>query len=700
METKKIELKVEGMNCTNCALGIKKQLEKEGFEEVEVNFATAEVSFANVSKDKILLAKDKINSLGYQVVEPDESSKKGLSSIEKKFYFSIIFTIPLLVAMFLPFPILHHPIFQLCLTIPVFILGLFHFGKSAYHSLKSGVPNMDVLIILGATAAFIYSLIGTINQLGHHYLFYETTASIISLILLGNMLEHIAVKRTTSAIDELVKMQKVVAKKIIIDSDTETIEEIESFKIRKDDLLLINSGDKIPMDGEIYWGNGSIDESMITGESIPIDKTISDTLIGGTILLSGNIKMKVTAVGKETVLSQIIELVKNAQQDKPTLQSLADKISAIFVPAVVFISIITFILSYFIFHVEFQSSLMQSIAVLVIACPCALGLAIPTAVIVGVGRVAKNGILIKGGSTLQKFSSVKKIIFDKTGTLTTGKFKINQITCFGKTEEEIKSIVLSLEKFSSHPIAKSLVLELNKYEPFEVINVEETKGLGISADNQSGKTFQIGSYEIAKAYTTDNSHSIYLLENNKLIAHIDIEDEIKPDAIACIEYFNNKGIETILLSGDKKEKCELFANKIGIKKVFSEQSPEDKLRIIDELAKEGDVAMVGDGINDAPALAKATVGVLLSNATQVAIKSAQVVLMNGNLSLLPKTYAISKNTIKIIKQNLFWAFFYNVIAIPFAAVGLLSPMIAAAAMAMSDIVVVFNSLRLKHKRLE
>jgi len=700
METKKIELKVEGMNCTNCALGIKKQLEKEGFEEVEVNFATAEVSFANVSKDKILLAKDKINSLGYQVVEPDESSIKGLSSIEKKFYFSIIFTIPLLVAMFLPFPILHHPIFQLCLTIPVFILGLFHFGKSAYHSLKSGVPNMDVLIILGATAAFIYSLIGTINQLGHHYLFYETTASIISLILLGNMLEHIAVKRTTSAIDELVKMQKVVAKKIIIDSDTETIEEIESFKIRKDDLLLINSGDKIPMDGEIYWGNGSIDESMITGESIPIDKTISDTLIGGTILLSGNIKMKVTAVGKETVLSQIIELVKNAQQDKPTLQSLADKISAIFVPAVVFISIITFILSYFIFHVEFQSSLMQSIAVLVIACPCALGLAIPTAVIVGVGRVAKNGILIKGGSTLQKFSSVKKIIFDKTGTLTTGKFKINQITCFGKTEEEIKSIVLSLEKFSSHPIAKSLVLELNKYEPFEVINVEETKGLGISADDKTGNNFQIGSYGIAKAYTTDNTHSIYLLEDNKLIAHIDMEDEIKPDAIACVKYFNNKGIETILLSGDKKEKCELFANKIGIKKVFSEQSPEDKLRIIDELAKEGDVAMVGDGINDAPALAKATVGVLLSNATQVAIKSAQVVLMNGNLSLLPKTYAISKNTIKIIKQNLFWAFFYNVIAIPFAAVGLLSPMIAAAAMAMSDIVVVFNSLRLKHKRLE
>ncbi len=703
MEIKKVELLVEGMNCTNCALGIKKQLEKEGFDDVDVNFSTNEVSFAEVSKERINLAKDKISSMGYQVIdnrESDEVKKKGLSSIEKKFYFSIIFTIPLLVAMFLPFPILHNAIFQLCLTIPVFILGLIHFGKSAYHSIKSGVPNMDVLIILGATAAFIYSLIGTINNLGHNYLFYETTASIISLILLGNMLEHIAVKKTTSAIDELVKMQKVLAKKIIIDNASETIQEVESVKIRKDDLLLINSGDKIPVDGEIYWGNGSIDESMITGESIPIDKNISDALIGGTILLSGNLKMKVTAVGKQTVLSQIIELVKNAQQDKPTLQSLADKISAVFVPVVVLISILTFILSYFVFNVEFQSSLMQSIAVLVIACPCALGLAIPTAVIVGVGRVAKNGILIKGGSTLQKFSSVKKIIFDKTGTLTTGKFKINQIICLGKTEEEIKLIVLSLENFSSHPIAKSLVIELNKYQAFEIINVTETKGLGISANDTSGKKLQIGSYEIAKEYTTDNTHSIYLLEDNKLIALIDIEDEVKSDAIACIKYFNNKGIETILLSGDKKEKCELFANKIGIKKVYSEQSPEDKLRIIDELAKEGDVAMVGDGINDAPALAKATVGVSLSNATQVAIKSAQVVLMNGNLSLLPKTYAISRNTIKIIKQNLFWAFFYNVIAIPFAAVGLLSPMIAAASMAMSDIVVVFNSLRLKHKSLD
>jgi Cu+-exporting ATPase len=667
-----------------------------------VNFSTSEVSFAEVSKERIKRAKEKISSMGYTVVDPMEENKKGLSSIEKKFYFSIIFTFPLLMAMFLPFPLLHNPFFQLILTIPVFLLGLIHFGKSAYHSLRSGVPNMDVLIILGATAAFIYSLIGTINQMGHNYLFYETTASIISLILLGNMLEHIAVKRTTSAIDDLVKMQRVMAKKIVIgqDKQTELIQEVEAAKIMKDDLLLINSGDKIPVDGETYWGKGSVDESMLTGESMPVEKSYGDSLIGGTILLSGNLKMKVTAVGKQTVLSQIIGLVKNAQQDKPTLQSLADKISAVFVPVVVTVSLLTFVISYFLFNVGFQSSLMHSIAVLVIACPCALGLAIPTAVIVGVGRVAKNGILIKGGSTLQKFSSVKKIIFDKTGTLTTGDFKIKKIyTLDGVGEDEVRTIILSLEQYSSHPIARSLLRELSDRKAFETINVTETKGLGINAEDRQGRKYQLGSFEIAKSLTADNSHSLYLLEDGKLISFIDIEDELKPEAAECIGYFNKLGIETILLSGDKEEKCKVIAEKTGISKVYSEKSPEEKLRIIEELAKEGDVAMVGDGINDAPALAKATVGISLSNATQVAIKSAQVILMNGNLSLLPKAYAISTNTIKIIKQNLFWAFFYNVIAIPIAAIGLLNPMIAAASMAISDVVVVFNSLRLKNKRL-
>ncbi|HNW99664.1 MAG TPA: cation-translocating P-type ATPase [Bacteroidales bacterium] len=408
---KRVELKVDGMGCTNCALGIKKQLEKEGFHDVNVDFASGEVNFSDADKTLVQKAIQKIQSMGYTVLEDVHGEKKNFLTIEVEFIVSLIFTLPLLVAMFLPFHFLHQPVFQLVLSIPVFLIGLWHFGRSAFQSLKSGVPNMDVLIILGATASFIYSLYGTIFNLGHDYQFYETTASIITLILLGNLLEHRSVKRTTSAIDELVKLQKIKAKKIIISEDAENIEEIDASKIKNGERFLVNTGDRIPTDGTIYWGHGSIDESMISGESIPVDKTKNDNVVGGTILLNGSIKIIATATGKDTVLSQIIEMVKRAQQDKPRMQNLADKISAIFVPLVVGISVITFLISFLFAGVSFQSSLMHSIAVLVIACPCALGLAIPTAVIVGIGRVAKNGILIKGGSTLEKFSEIKQIVF-------------------------------------------------------------------------------------------------------------------------------------------------------------------------------------------------------------------------------------------------------------------------------------------------
>ncbi|MFA4853598.1 MAG: HAD-IC family P-type ATPase, partial [Bacteroidales bacterium] len=388
---KRIELKVEGMDCTNCALGIKKRLEKDGFQDVNVNFTTAEVSFAVVDKTRLQQAKGRIHSMGYKVVEEEKEMKKGLSSIGMKFIVSLVFTVPLLVAMLLPYHLFHDPHFQLLLTIPVFAIGVWHFGKSAFQSIKAGVPNMDVLIILGASASFIYSLYGTIENLGRDYQFYETTASIITIILLGNLLEHRSVRRTTSAIDDLVKIQKMKAKRINFSGNSEIIEDVDASLIKKGDLLLVNTGDKLPVDGQIYWGQGSIDESMISGESLPVDKTIGEQVIGGTILVTGSVKIKATAIGKEMVLSQIIEMVKQAQQDKPRMQNLADKISVVFVPVVVGISLLTFALSFWIAGIGFQPALMHSIAVLVIACPCALGLAIPTAVVVGIGRVAKNG---------------------------------------------------------------------------------------------------------------------------------------------------------------------------------------------------------------------------------------------------------------------------------------------------------------------
>lgn len=695
----KTQIKVEGMSCTNCALGIKRRLEKDGFAEVEVDFAGGLVSFAAVDDDRLQQAKEGIARSGYRVVESDSASPKPVWTIEGKFYLALLFTVPLLIAMFLPWPLLHDPVFQLILAVPVYAVGVWHFGRSAVNSLKTGVPNMDVLIILGSSAAFAYSLYGTVNGLGHDYQFYETSASIITLVLLGNLLEHRSVKRTTSAIDELVRLQKVTAKRILLAGGDESIEQIEADRIRCGDRLLVNSGDQIPTDGTVDWGEGSVDEAMISGESVPVDKSPRQSLVGGTILTSGSIKMTATATGRQTVLAQIIEMVRNAQRDKPGMQHLADRIAAVFVPLVVLIALATFLLAHFVAGVSFQPALMRSIAVLVIACPCALGLAIPTAVVVGIGRVAKSGILIRGGSTLELLARIRRIVFDKTGTLTTGRFRIARMAVDGVDEETVKSILYSMEKHSSHPIAQSICNALTDSSVIEFTEISEQKGLGLQARDLSGNRYKIGSFATARHLTDDDSHTVYLIRNDRLIAWLDVEDEIKKDAGQVIAHMKAKGIRTALLSGDRREKCRRLAAEIGIQDVFYEKTPAEKLDLIADMTRSECTAMVGDGINDAPALARASVGISLSQATQIAIKSAQVILLNGNLSLLPRALAIAQSTLTTIRQNLFWAFFYNIIAIPVAALGWLNPMIAAASMAFSDIFVVGNSLRLRRKRL-
>lgn len=694
------------MSCTNCALGIKKSLEKEGFANVNADFTTDLVTFELTDESRLPLAVKRIESLGYSVALPNEGEEKkkksGLSSIEKKFWFSAIFTVPLILAMFIPVPLLHNDLFQLALTIPVFSVGFWHFGRSAFNSLRAGVTNMDVLIFLGSTAAFVYSLIGTINGLGHDYMFYETSASIISIVLLGNMLEHRSVKKTTSAVDDLVRLQKNSAKRILSGGNGigEQIEEVDASLIETGERVLVNSGDKIPVDGEIYWGHGSIDEGMISGESLPVDKTTGDKVVGGTILVSGNIKVKTTATGKETVLSQIIEMVRSAQQDKPKLQNLADKISAVFVPTVVVLALLTMGGWLLFSDLPFRDALMRGVAVLVIACPCALGLAIPTAVVVGLGRMAKSGILIKGGSSIDKFAGIDTIVFDKTGTLTTGKFAVKRLQTFGISENEAATIIFSLEKHSSHPIAIALADHFRESGEIEFESVTEEKGLGIKATGTDGRIYQAGSYSVAARHTDDDAHNVYLLVDGKLAGWLDIEDEIKPEAAEAIGFLKSKGVKTVLLSGDRRKRCEEVAEALGIEEVYAEQLPDQKLEVISLLSQKGRVGMVGDGINDAPALARADVGISMSDATQVAVKSAEVVLLKGNLRLLSKAFAATRTTLRTIKENLFWAFFYNVAAIPFAMAGFLTPMVAAAAMAFSDIIVVGNSLRLKRRKLK
>ena len=693
-----IELQVSGMHCNNCALSVHKLLEKKGLHDIYVDFANDEVKFKTSKPSETPLIIKDIEGLGYKVSEDSVPiQEKAYEKLENRFYFSLIFTIPLFSHMFLPFHWLHNPIVQLALCTPVYILGCIHFGKSAFNSLKNGIPNMDVLIFIGSSAAFIYSLYGTVQNSGPDYLFYETAATIISLVLLGNVLEKRSVSQTTSAVRELIKFQQLKANKLV----NGEVFIIDSAEILPGDTLLVNAGDKIAADGEIVWGEASVNESMLTGESLPVEKSKYDQAIGGTLIEKGSIHILVNSTGKHTVLSQIIDLMKKAQAVKPPIQKLGDKVAAIFVPVVVGIAVLTFILAYYSFDLTIQKSMLNAIAVLVISCPCAMGLATPTAVMVGLGRAAKNGILIKGGNTIEEIAKLNYMVFDKTGTLTTGNFRIRSLDCIGIAEKNAESIIYGIEAYSNHPIARSLVTELSAKSPEKIIftKVSEEKGLGMSGTDAEGNTYQFGSPQILNQNEEVGEYSLFLKKNNILVARISIEDEIKPEASKLINTLKSMGIKPVLLSGDQKKKCEELAAMLGIEEIYAETLPHQKLEIIETIKKRGKTAMVGDGINDAPALTTSDVGISMSNSSQIAIQSAEVVLLKNDLGAIDNMLRIGKHTLLTIKQNLFWAFFYNIVAIPVAAFGFLNPMVGALAMAFSDVIVIGNSIRLKTKSL-
>src|SRR5690606_16687436 len=434
--------------------------------------------------------------------------------------------------------------------------------------------------------------VGTIFELGANYMFYETTAVIITLVLLGNLFEKRSVSQTTSAIKDLLKYQQVKATRV----QGETHEIIDSRMIQSGDILLVNTGDKIPADGDIIWGDASVNESLITGESVPVEKTKYDSVIGGTVVEHGTIKISATKVGKHSVLSQIIEIMKRAQSSKPPIQRLGDKVAGIFVPVVVGISALTFILAYFAFNIDLGESIMRAIAVLVISCPCAMGLATPTAVMVGLGRGAKKGVLIKGGATVEEMANLKYMVFDKTGTLTTGDFKIKLMDVSTISQEEAASIIVGLESYSNHPIARSLVSELQPQalRKFIFKEVSEIKGMGIIAIDKDANTYEIGSNKILilDERIKYKGYDIYLKRNNLVICKIAIEDEIRADAKELIDLLKQQKITPILLSGDRKEKCEAVADKLGIDKIYFQKLPQEKLDIIDSYKEKGTTAMV------------------------------------------------------------------------------------------------------------
>lgn len=699
-----IEWSVDGMDCANCAAGITRFLERQGQEEVFVNFTTGEVRFEHPPTGKSLeILQAGLQKMGYTVVEPEAPTP--FWTVERKLLVSAILAFPLLLdhlLMVLGLPT--QPWFenywvQFFWTLPVFFIGVFHFGTSAWGSLRNGMANMDVLIFLGSTAAFIYSIIGTLQQDGN-LIYYETAATIIALVLLGNWIEKRAVRQTSGSIDALKDMQQVKARKIM---PSGTIVEVDQKDLRIGDRVQINQGDAVPSDGTILQGQSSFDESLLTGESLPVLRQSGDRIIGGSLAVDGQVQVEITAVGKNTVLSQMIELVKTAQRDKPNIQKLADQISAIFVPVVVSLAILTLLGGWLIFQLPFTQALLNSIAVLVISCPCAMGLATPTAVTVGVGRLARMGVLVKGGQTLETFAQIQRFVFDKTGTLTTGQFRIANLRKEQNLPEDWTKYVVALEQHSSHPIAQSLVQHLSQHttEDLPILaDVQELRGLGMEGRDQAGRTWKVGSAkllpETERAFT---STTVLVLLDGFLVAELELADDLKPEARATISYLHQQQVETVLLSGDQTAKTEQVARALGIQTILAEQNPEQKLTHISQFADEKPTAMVGDGINDAAALSRATIGVSLSDASQAAIQSAEVVLLDGKLERLQAAFGLSKLTLKTIRENLFWAFSYNLVAIPLAMTGMLNPMWAALFMAFSDVIVIGNSIRLKYRSL-
>jgi Cu+-exporting ATPase len=708
MDMNKVNWKVDGMTCSNCALTVQQYLNNEGLANVKVNLIGGEVSFEINGKNEQQIIKG-IESLGYSVQDNGSptpgKNKKIFRNHKQRFLFCLVFTLPLMLHMFdkwVHIPWLMNPWVQLGLCLPVYIVGMDFFGRSAIKSIRNRMPNMNVLVAIGATAAFVYSLTGALLNMGHQYLFFETAASIITLVFLGNYLEDASIESTQRALNSLAKSQKVMANMIAFDENhQEIIFPVENTQLRSGDLILIKSGEQVPADCKVLTGDATVNESIITGESLPITKKAKDPLIGGSLIADGIIKAQVTAEAKDSVLSNIINLVKQAQSEKPPVQQMADKISAIFVPVVLGIAVVAFIINYLVLH-DFTMALMRSIAVLVIACPCAMGLATPAAIAVGLGRAAKNGVLFRNAKSLELFRTIKQVVFDKTGTLTTGRFELAnyQVVADNLSPEDFKHIAFSLEKYSNHPIAQCVTLSWKRKDPIRFTKVEEKKGIGMMATTTTGDQYVAGSFETAMSLTTEDSHNVYITKNGQLLGWIDVKDEVRPEAISIVQYLRHRGIRTILLSGDRLSKCRQLANLLGIDEVIAEKKPEEKLAVIEDLTLQGPTAMVGDGINDAPALAKATIGISLSEASHIAVQTADVVLMNSGIRNLPLALGLGRHTFITIKQNLFWAFIYNIVAIPVAAFGLLTPTFGALVMGLCDVVLAINSVRLFVKKVD
>lgn len=710
LKVSQIELDISGMSCAACASRIEKKLKSSlGIIDASVNLVaeTAKIKFLDtvISANEIIKI---IENSGYgaKVREGDKHiDKRDEELIHKRrlLIISAIFSIPLLVSMFFHL----NPILQAVLaTIVQFYPGL-QFYKGAYLSLKDKSANMDVLVAMGTTAAYSLSVFNVYTG-GH--LYFETSAILITLILLGKYLETLAKAKTSSAIKKLMELRPTRAR--LIRDGKEIDVPVEEVKVK--DIVLVKPGEKIPLDGKVIEGQSYVDESMVTGESLPVNKNIGDEVIGATVNQSGFLKIEVTKTGEDTFLSQVIKIVEEAQTSKAPIQRFADIVAGYFVPTVIAIATITFLVWYFFVDVgNLSAAILNFTSVLVIACPCALGLATPTSIMVGTGKGAENGILFKGGEFLETFHKTNAMVFDKTGTLTKGDFQVtNIIGINGVDEKYLLKTVASAEKMSEHPLGKAIVNTAvqNSVEFLDPEEFNVEKGLGVVAKIDNNMVLVGNEKLMAKygIYISDGSKAqkfeldkqgkttFFVAENNVLIGMISLADTLKDHAEETISELKQMGISIYLLTGDNKTTANAIASLLGIENVFAEVMPDMKASKVKELKEQGFVvSMVGDGINDAPALASADIGIAIGSGTDIAVETADVILIKDDLRNIVDAVMLSKATMKNIKQNLFWALIYNIIGIPIAASGYLNPIIAGSAMAFSSVSVVTNALRLK-----
>lgn len=731
--------KIEGMTCAACARAVERVTKKlDGVTESSVNLATEKLNITYESdKVKIYDIKKAIEKAGYKAIEeeiPTDKDKKDkeIKLLWKKFLLSAIFAVPLLYISMghmlgAPLPMFLHPdmnpkafaLVQLILVIPVVVAGNRYY-RVGFKTLLKGSPNMDSLIAVGTSAAILYGIYATIKIFSGDAsyamdLYFESAATIITLITLGKYLEAVSKGKSSEAIKKLMGLAPKKAKVIRDNAEVE----ISIDEVKVGDIIIVKPGEKMPVDGEVIEGMTSVDESMLTGESIPVEKNIGDKIIGASINKNGTIKYRATKVGKDTALAQIIKLVEDAQGSKAPIAKLADTISGYFVPIVITLAVVSGLAWYFIGGESGVFSLTIFIAVLVIACPCALGLATPTAIMVGTGKGAEHGVLIKSGEALERAHKIETIVFDKTGTLTEGKPKVTDIVVTGDIkEEELLVIAASAEKGSEHPLGEAIVksaeekgLEFKKVDSFKAI---PGKGIEVEIDGKNvilgnkklilEKNISLQNLENASdSLAKEGKTPMYVAIDGNMAGIIAVADTVKENSKRAIEVLHKMGIEVAMITGDNKRTAEAIAKQVGIDRTLAEVLPQDKANEVKKLQNEGkNVAMVGDGINDAPALAQADIGIAIGSGTDVAMESADIVLMRSDLMDVIAAVQLSKSTIRNIKQNLFWAFGYNTIGIPIAmgilhifGGPLLNPMIAGAAMSLSSVSVVTNALRLK-----